>query len=127
MRSPAGRAGAARVVAGGGLPECAIRRFADRKYTYAPAAGSAGRTGMRWSVECDAATASGQAAAILACGGGLRIVERIKHRPVSGQMGEVRNHLGNRHYACLRPSASAGDGRSRAPCPHPQTFVNPMF
>jgi hypothetical protein len=86
MRSPAWLAGTARVMAGGGLPECAIHHFADRKNTYAPAVGSAGRTGMRWNGECDAASASGQAAAILACGGGLRIVEQLMHRPVSGQM-----------------------------------------
>jgi hypothetical protein len=106
MRSPAFWTGTARVVAGGGLPECANRADADRRdqdaeNTYAPAACSAGRTGMREQAGFGATIGSGRATAGGACGGGLRIVVRIKHVPASGRV-EVNgsDHPGNRHYAC---------------------------
>ena len=51
----------------------------------APAASSTGRQQDLREQPTGASDCLGCAAAILACGGDLRVVERVVHRPVSGQ------------------------------------------
>src|SRR5690606_26098706 len=96
MRSPAGRAGERGWGQVGACRQRAATHGAGRGNggrengmpgnDNAPAGGSAGRHGLEVRDGAGGSTPPGRAAAIPMCGDDFRIVERVRHRPVSGQM-----------------------------------------